>query len=66
MTVTALTDFYRGLAKVTDEFIRMDGGLLEDLKVLRRLPAVRGGRDPDSPVLNGILKGMGGPTRVRA
>lgn len=32
VTVTALTDFYRGLAKVTDEFIRMDGGLLEDLK----------------------------------
>ncbi|MFR6028106.1 MAG: hypothetical protein ACLUHG_01585 [Sutterella wadsworthensis] len=32
VTVTALTDFYRGLAKVTDEFIRMDGGLLDDLK----------------------------------
>ena len=31
VTATALTDFYRGLAKVTDEFIRMDGELLEDL-----------------------------------
>lgn len=33
VTATAVTDFYRGLAKVTDEFIRMDGKLLEDLKV---------------------------------
>lgn len=31
VTATALTDFYRGLAKVTDEFIRMDGEFLEDL-----------------------------------
>ena len=31
VTATALTDFYRGLAKVTDDFIRMDGEFLADL-----------------------------------